>query len=182
MKGTGEGKGKQPGRNPALRDSRTHVAPPLRPAPRGPPRDPAAIFLPGGHSGRRHLRPTAQALPRAQAQGLARRAAGGPGLTLSRWGSWGVPGVPRGRGGGGGSGLRKGAFWGPLASACPGGTRAEVTAVGSGRTGDRSSGRSRSIFQHPFLPSSVCAHSQQKGIESLLVARCSPKWCVNGHE
>lgn len=43
---------------------------------------------------------------------------------------------PRGRGGGGGSGLRKGAFWGPLASACPGGTRAEVTAVGSGRTGD----------------------------------------------
>lgn len=137
MQGTGEGKGKQPGRNPALRDSRTHVAPPLRPAPRGPPRDPAAIFLPGGHSGRRHLRPTAQALPRAQAQGLARRAAGGPGLTLSRCGSWGVPGVP-------GSGrARSGDPWPRLAR------------VGRGRRSLRWEAASRVIpsSRAPFRPS-----------------------------
>ena len=45
-----------------------------------------------------------------------------------------------------------------------------------------SSGRSRNIFQHPFLPSSVHTHIQQKGIENLLTAGCIPKWQVSGHE
>ena len=56
-------------------------------APQAPPRDPAAIFLPGGHSERRRPRPTAQARPRAQAHGLGPRAAVEPGAVFPG-GSW----------------------------------------------------------------------------------------------
>ncbi|XP_047719422.1 39S ribosomal protein L36, mitochondrial isoform X1 [Prionailurus viverrinus] len=52
------------------------AAPPLRPALRGRPRDPAAIFFSGGHCGRR--------LPRSIAQAHARRAGDSPRRLLPR--------------------------------------------------------------------------------------------------